>query len=393
MPRKYKPIVVSDKKTKKEFLQFPVRLYAHEKAWIRPLDEDIEKVFDPRKNDYFAGGEAIRWILIDGVGQTVGRVAAFCHHDTALKDEQPTGGMGFFECLDDHDAAFLLFDTCKQWLSERNMEAMDGPVNFGDRHTFWGLLIDGFIEQSYCIPYNFPYYRNLFEDYGFINYYNQFTYHRRLVEEGLSSTMKAKAERIFGNPSYRFEHIDKKKLEQVKHEFRSVYNRAWAKFPGVVELTEEYTDAMVNSIKPILDDRLVWFGYYNDEPIAFFIGLPEINQVIRYLNGRMDLIGMMKFLYHLKIRRSVTKIVAFLFGVVPEHQGKGIESALVIAWSRMALREGFPYKELELNWIGDYNLPMIHLVSQIGCTRVKTHATYRYLFDRRKEFTRARLSF
>ena len=117
----------------KEFIQLPVRLYQGETNWIRPLDKDVESVFDPASNKTFKSGKCIRWIL-QKEGQTIGRIAAFVNGRTVNKDnDQPTGGVGFFECIDDQEAANLLFDTGKEWLKAEGMEAMDGPINFGDR--------------------------------------------------------------------------------------------------------------------------------------------------------------------------------------------------------------------------------------------------------------------
>src|SRR5690606_1424076 len=144
----------------KEFLNLPVRLYKNEPAWIRPLDADVENVFDKSKNKTFRQGESIRWILKNDKNETIGRVAAFINQKTVHKhNDQPTGGMGFVECIDDKEAAFVLLDACKNWLQERGMEAMDGPVNFGERDKWWGLLVEGFeIEPNYNCNYNFPYY-------------------------------------------------------------------------------------------------------------------------------------------------------------------------------------------------------------------------------------------
>ncbi len=140
----YQIIEVTDKNTRCEFLLLPVKLYKNDKSYIRPLDQDIEKVFDPDKNKLFRQGECIRWILIDNNRNTIGRVAAFIDHKSALKNEQPTGGMGFFDCVDNKEAAFLLFNKCREWLNSKGMEAMDGPVNFGERDRWWGCLVEGF---------------------------------------------------------------------------------------------------------------------------------------------------------------------------------------------------------------------------------------------------------
>ena len=134
----YSIIEVTDKKTAKEFLLCPVHLYKNDKSYIRPLDTDINKVFDPKQNKLFRQGECIRWILVDSQRKTVGRVAAFVDNKSAAKNDQPTGGLGFFECINDKDAAFQLFDNCKAWLISKGMEAMDGPINFGERDRWWG---------------------------------------------------------------------------------------------------------------------------------------------------------------------------------------------------------------------------------------------------------------
>jgi GNAT superfamily N-acetyltransferase len=148
--------------------------------------------------------------------------------------------------------------------------------------------------------------------------------------------------------------------------------------------------ALMKQMKPIIDEKIIWFGYYNDEPIAFYINLPEVNQIFKYVNGKLDLIGKLKFLYH-KWAKTCNKMIGLVFGVVPEHQGKGIEGALVIATAGMVQDEYPRYENLEMNWIGDFNPKMIRVVEQVGGDIVKTHHTYRKLFDETKEFKRARI--
>ncbi len=171
-------IPVTSPELAQKFIQVPVILYKNDPNFIRPLDKDIEQVFDPKQNKFFRHGECERWLLIDDQQKTIGRVAAFIDKRTATKFEQPTGGMGFFECINNQAAANLLFDQCKNWLTTRGMEAMDGPINFGDRDKWWGLLVEEFSPASYGTNYNFPYYRNLFEHYGFQLYFKQYTYYR-----------------------------------------------------------------------------------------------------------------------------------------------------------------------------------------------------------------------
>lgn len=379
---------VKDKKAAKEFLLLPVRLYKDEPNWIRPLDKDVNGVFDPKVNKYFRNGECARWILSDTSGKTIGRIAAFINKKTVNKDnDQPTGGVGFFECIDDQDAANLLFDTGKKWLEDRGMEAMDGPINFGDRDNWWGLLIEGFDrEPNYQCNYNYPYYQQLFESYGFQMYFKQFTYGRNTFDP-LSPRLKEKADIANRDPEYSFRHIEKSKLKQYAEDFRTVYNDAWARHPGVAKMSSLQANAIIKKMKPIMDEKIMWFGYHKDQPVGFYINIPELNQVFKHVNGRLDLIGKLKFLYH-KLRKTNKKMIGLVFGISPKHQGKGVDGALIHATRVMVQEKYKRYPLLEMNWIGDFNPRMIQVVEQVGGDVVKTHHTYRYLFNRTKEFKR-----
>jgi GNAT superfamily N-acetyltransferase len=141
-------------------------------------------------------------------------------------------------------------------------------------------------------------------------------------------------------------------------------------------------------MEPIIDKRLIWYAYYKNEPIAFMIMVPEINQIVRHLNGSLNLWHKIQFLYYIW-KNECTKILGIIFGIVPEHQGKGLEGALVMAFANVALKPGFRYKEIEMNWIGDFNPSMIKVIKKVGAKIRKVHVTYRYLFDRAVEFKRA----
>ncbi len=381
-------IEVNDKKSSKEFLMFPVKLYKNESHWIRPLDKDINDIFDKKKNKYFRHGELIRWILKDDTGVIIGRVAAFINKKTVKRgNDQPTGGMGYFKCINDQEAAFKLFDACKNWLKEKGMEAMDGPINFGDRDKWWGLLVKGFeIDPNYNCNYQFPYYQSLFETYGFKTYFNQITFIRK-IKDPVNPLLMARAERVFQNPKYSFKHIKLKEIDKYAEYFRDIYNAAWARHSGVSQLSLQIAKHLMNQMKPIIDEKIMWFGFYENKPIAFFIMLPEVNQIFKYVNGKMDLIGKLLFIYH-KWRKTNKKIVGMVFGIVPEHQGKGVEGAIIETVRELITGDYQRYIDFEMNWIGDFNLGMIHVAEQVGGDRGKIHKTYRYLFDRTKPFKR-----
>ncbi|MEO8861163.1 MAG: hypothetical protein ABI358_07040, partial [Ginsengibacter sp.] len=218
---------VLNKSLEKKFLDVPLFIHKNDPNFIRPLDKDINDVFDSQKNKAFRFGECTRWILTDNGGQLIGRIAAFVNKKYRNKgDEQLTGGVGFFECIDDQHAADMLFDVAKSWLIQRDMEAMDGPINFGERDRWWGLVVEGFKPPIYLMNYNPPYYVQLFENYGFKNFYNQICWHM-FVQTKLSEKFKEQDDKYNANPDYKVIHIRKKELQKFATDFSIIYNKAW----------------------------------------------------------------------------------------------------------------------------------------------------------------------
>ncbi|MCZ8215695.1 MAG: hypothetical protein O9262_05610, partial [Cyclobacteriaceae bacterium] len=274
----------------------------------------------------------------------------------------------------------------KNWLQEKGMEAMDGPINFGNRDKWWGLLVEGFDrEPNYQCNYNFPYYKDFFEAYGFQVYFYQMTFGRPMMGD-LDSRLQVKADVAAKNPDYSFRYISKSD-NTLADKIRYVYNKAWAKRGEIPELTESQAKHIVKQMKPIMDEKLLWFAFYKDEPVAFFLSLPEVNQIFKHVNGKLDWLGKLKFVYH-RWRKTNKKAFGILFGVVPEHQGKGVDGGMIMAFKKVMQQEYLRYEEYEMNWIGDFNSKMIRVAEQVTPNVVKRHATYRKLFDAQKVFKR-----
>jgi hypothetical protein len=376
---------VKTKADSKEFIDFPKRLYKDDPDWICPLDSGIESIFDPAKNHTFRNGKAVRWLLRDGNGTTIGRVAAFIDKVRSAANNQATGGMGFFEVTEDRNAAFRLFDIARDWLTGNRMEAMDGPINFGENDNNWGLLVDGFMPQAFGMPYNKPYYRSYFEEYGFRNYFEQYSYHVG-VDKFPDRIMKI-AEWIAKRPGYSFSHFELKNARKYVDDITEIYNAAWPNFKD--DFTPLDPVILLESLKkaePILDEDIIWFGYFNNKPVAFFVLFPDLNQILRHMDGTMNVVNMTKFLYYKK-RHEMTRMRAVVGGVHPQHQGSGIESAIFLQLYHVFLKKPW-YKELELSWVGDYNPKMIAIYEALGSKLAKTHVTYRYMINKELEFMR-----
>ncbi len=377
---------VNSSRTKKAFHNVARIIYKNDPTWVCPLDSEIESIFDPDKNVYFNHGEATRWLLYDGSNSLIGRVAAFIDRNTAFRQDQPTGGMGFFECIDNKEAAFLLFDTARDWLKERGMEAMDGPVNFGETDKYWGLLVDGFTHPSYEIAYNHKYYQELFESYGFKTYYKKEGFHLDLTKELPPRFLKI-AEWVAKKPGYSFRHFEWKNTDKFVKDFAEVFNTAWASFKENFEpLKESYIKKTIQKARAIIDEEFIWIAYHDDRPIAIYLMYPDVNQILKKLNGKLTLPALLKFLY-LKNKKTMTRARGVLMGVIPPFQGMGIESAMALNVYN-AMKRKSHYREVEFSWVADFNPKMRKIWFAIGAVPAKNYITYRYLFDRNKPFKR-----
>lgn len=382
---KISEVKLADKRLIRQFLELPEKIYRDDSRWIRPLDKDIETVFNPEKNKFWRHGKAIRWVLHNAQGECIGRVAAFINDRTANTEDQPTGGMGFFECIDDQKAADLLFDTCKQWLTDNGMEAMDGPINFGERTQWWGLLIEGFHAPVYQMNYNPEYYVKLFETYGFKLYFKQFVLYRHL-QDPVQEKFIQKTKELNATPGYSFRHMKKKELGKFADDFLHIYNTAWGGHANFKTMRREQAHKLMKSLKPILAEELAWFGYYKDEPIAFFIMIPDLNDIIYDFKGKFGLWQKLKIFYRIKFRKS-TKCYGILFGVVPDHQGLGVDGGIIHA-AGVKIHAQKVWGHMEMVWIGDFNPKMLKVAQDVGGDIYKTYITMRYLFDRNKPYQR-----
>lgn len=378
-------VEVKTAQDKKDFLLLPREIYKNDPNWIRPLDRDIEQIFDSQKNKFFRHGECTRWLLKEVNGNVIGRVAAFINKRLANKNDQPTGGMGFFDCINNKNAAFKLFDTCKAWLTERGMEAMDGPINFGERDSWWGLIVNGFDPPPYKMNYNLPYYSDFFESYGFKTYFEQYCYSLKVTKNPQEKFYR-RHEAIKNNPDYKAKYFRKDKLEKFAEDFRIVYNKAWAKYGGGKELDSRQVQQFFKKMKPVIDEKIIWYVYYKEEPVAVWVNLPDINQIFKKFNGKFGWVEKIRFIWMLK-RKMIAKFIGLVFGVVPEHQGKGVDSFMIIEAAKILQGEKL-YEELEMQWIGDFNPKMVAICEDLGTVRSRTLITYRYLFDPTKEFRR-----
>lgn len=381
-----KLIAAHDARTLKDWMRLPWSIYAQDPNWIPHLKQDVEKVFDASKNKILKEGQAERWVLYNAQGKAIGRIAAFINPKTANTEAQPTGGMGFFECINDQQAANTLLDAARDWLKERGMEAMDGPINLGDRNMFWGLLIKNFTDPPiYGTNYNPAYYKDLLENYGFQLWFNQLFFKRSALVPA-QEIFHRKYKQLQNDTRIRMHDSVGRSVQQIAEDFCIVYNDAWVDHENHKAMELSTALKIVKAMKPVMDPRLLIFIRYDDRPIAMYISLPELNEIFRYVNGDLNWVGKLKFLWH-KWRGTVQSMTGIVFGVAKEWQGKGIEGALIVFGEKNIVDKKL-YKDTVLTWVGDFNPRMVKVCENLGADNYRTLATYRYLLDRKKPFER-----
>ena len=379
-------VEVNDSATRKAFHKVARDIYKGDPNWVPPLEVMADSAFDPEKNAFYKNGDGTRWILISDSGEVIGRIGAFIDKNKAYTFQQPTGGCGFFECIDDKKASAILFDTAKAWLAERGMEAMDGPINFGENLINWGLLVEGYEQQGFGMPYNKPYYIDLFEAYGFNLYFKQFSYHLNHKDPFPERFWKI-AEWVAKKPNFRFEHVRFNNLEKYIKDFVKIYDQAWAHHDNHQSVDLDDVRGMVKMAKLIADEEFIWFAYNNDEPVLFYCMIPDWNQILKKLNGKLNFWNLVKFVWYKKMK-VITRARILIMGVVPKFQGVGLESAVFWHLDNVMKRKLW-YNQVELSWVGDFNPKMVAIYISVGGVPAKIHYTMRYLFDRTAPFERA----
>jgi len=381
-----KLIQVKDRRTEDLFLDVARHIYKSDPNWVCPPDNDIRNTFDPAKNLFIREGECIRWILENDNGKIIGRIAAFYNHKKSKAEKLTAGGSGYFECINDQASANILFNAAVEWLRDRGLQTFDAPVNPGENDSNTGLLVEGFTHPGMGMSYNHPYYRQLFENYGFNVYFRQFSYHLDLTKKFPERFWKI-AEWIGRKKEFTFKHLTWDNIDNFIKDIVHVYNITWATVKtDFTPIDPEFFYSYMRKVRPIVDGEMIWMAYYKEEPISFFIMIPDANQILKKFNGKLNFLNKLRMFYSLKTRK-ISRIRAIAAGVVPKFQNSGVESG--IFWhmnEKMKLKK--QYKEIELSWVGDFNPKMIALYENVGGVKAKVHHTYRYMIDKSVPFER-----
>jgi GNAT superfamily N-acetyltransferase len=361
---------VSSQSDLQVFMYLPYRLYQHNPVWVPPLRDEVRSQFDPVKNPTLEHCRLALFLLEDG-GQVIGRITAFM--DTLANDywAQPVGLFGYYECPNDPAASRLLLDTAADWLRGQGMPAMRGPWSFVSQE--WGAVVEGYEPAPVVMsPYNPPYYNQQFTEYGLDKVKDLLVYvidareGYRIPPRILTLTDKVSKRYGVKVRPLNMQHLDAEVDTLIELSNQSLANN-W----GYAPVTEAEVRAMARDLKPILHPKAVLFAEDpQGRPIGFAIAIPDVNLILKGLNGRLLPFGWAKLLWMLPRLRQYRM---FALGVLPEYHGKGVDSLIY-----RALYESLfsPDLRMEINYVLEDNGPMNNAILKLGARPLRRYRIY-----------------
>ncbi len=366
-------VPVDSKLLLKRFILLPERLHADDPYYIAPLHMEREEALTP-KNPFFGHAEVQFWLAVRD-GRDVGRISAQIDQlALSIRPDAP-GQFGMIAAENDPAIFRSLLDTAEAWLRARGKTRMEGPFNLNINEET-GLLVDGFnTPPVLMMGHDKPYIAGHLEAYGLAKSKDVYAYWYDIRDELPKSVRRLLAREL--PPGLTIRQLDLKKINSEIRNVTSIFNDAWSGNWGFVPWTETEADYLAKALKPLLDPRLTSLVERNGEAIGFIIGLPNLNEAIRDLRGKMLPFGWAKLLWRLKISGVKTARVP-LMGVRRSAGHDiigGLLPFLMIDMVRtQALKMGFSH--IELSWILEDNLPMRRMNESLGAKPYKTYRIY-----------------
>jgi GNAT superfamily N-acetyltransferase len=351
------------------FIDLPFRLYRNTPNWIPPLKRDVAHMVSPQ-HPFYEHAEIELYLARDAAGQVVGRIAAIRNDAHTAQHHDRTGFFGFFETERDPTVAAALFDAAATWLRSRNLAVMRGPASPSINDEF-GLLIDGFEWQpTVMMPYNPAWYGGLLEGYGFVKAKDLIAY-RHLSVDGLPDRVLRIADVVAKRHKIVVRPLDMAHFQDEVDRVRLLYNTAWEANWGAVPMTDAEFADLAKQFKPVVVPELVAFGEVDGHLAGFALALPDLNVVLKRLNGTLLPFGWAKALWY---GRNVPGLRVLTLGVLPEYRRTGVADLMYLAIMKNGLARGMTYGES--GWILEDNLLMCQAIEKIGGVPYKRYRVY-----------------
>lgn len=365
-------VPVEDADAREAFVRLPWRIYRDSPRWVPPLLADVRTMLDPDEHPFHIHSDVRLFLALRG-GRPVGRVAAIHNTRHVARHDEPVGFFGFFETERDPETAGALLDAAGDWLRGRGLETMRGPASFSTNEEA-GLLVEGFhLPPAVMMPYNPPWYRDLLEGHGFREAKTLVSY---WLDHNQPPDYLLRAEKLVKRryPGVTVRALRMEDWDREVERIRTLYNDAWRDNWGFVPMTDAEFRHLAKDLKPVVDPELALIAEDEaGEPVGFALSLPDLNQAIRHVNGRLFPFGLLKILWHAR-KIDVARVITL--GLVEDYRGKGLDALLYLETFRRGAERGI--EAGEFGWVLEDNASMRRPLEKFGA---EVHKRYR-LYDR-----------
>ncbi len=346
----------------RKFITYPNRLYRGDPNYVAPLISERKEFFDRQKNPFFKKA-SVKMYLAERDGDVVGRIATCINYTHNEYHEEQVGFFGFFDCPDDYEIGSTLLKVAMIELKRAGMEKMRGPMNFSTNHEC-GFLVEGFdLPPAVMMTYNKPYLPKLAEKFGLKKVMDLLGY-IITKEDPIPDRIQNVVDKLADRSQVKLRTLRLSEFDQEVDRINYIYNQAWQYNWGFVPMDRKEFDYTANNLRQIVDPDLVFIAEHDGQPVGFSLALPDINHALIHLNGRLFPLGLMKLLWHTKIKNKVKGIRMITFGVIPQFQKRGIDSIMYVATYKRAVAKGYTYAEL--SWMLETNELMVRAAEQMG---------------------------
>jgi GNAT superfamily N-acetyltransferase len=364
---------VTTRRDRSAFIKFPWQIYANDPAWVPPLIIERKAFLNRKRHPFYQHGD-VALFLARKNGEIVGRIMASDDPNYNSLHESNVGCFGLFESIDDHDVAAALFERAASWLRRKGRTEMMGPIDYSTNYVC-GLLIDGFqFPPTILTSHNPPYYRHLFESCGFTKAKDWYAWWFADPSKAVAH-LRRLATRFNARCPAVVRPANLRNLRDESRRLREIYNQAWKKNWGFVPFTEAEIEFMTKELKPLLLPEFAWIAEIGDEPVGFTLCLPDINVVLRDLDGRLTRFGFPSGLIKLLLyKKHIRKGRLIALGVTEKYRRAGIAEILVLrVMEETMIKRGITG---ELSMTLEDNFMINRFLEAIGAQRYKTYRIY-----------------
>lgn len=345
-----------------DFIDLPNRLYGKDPNYVTPMKSERLEFFDRDKNPFYRAAKT-KLFLAERDGEIVGRIATcinFAHNEY---HEEQTGFFGFFDCIDDSEVASVLLKTAMIQLKRESMERMRGPMSFSSNHEC-GFLVEGFDSPPVVMmTYNPPYLPRLAEKFGLKKVMDLLAY-KLTQDDPIPERVQRIVEKLRKRASVTVRNLNMRDFDNEVQRIREIYNEAWEHNWGFVPMTEDEFNYLAKGLKQIVEPELIFIAEHEGQPVGFLMAVPDFNQALIHLKGKLMPVGLFKLLWHTKISNKIDGIRVITMGVVPEFRKRGLDSILYVDIYNRGIERG--YRWAELSWILETNELMRSAIEQMG---------------------------